>query len=178
MVRPLVIVTAFVSVGFSAFAQQITSGSSPSTHSHLGLAPTQLIDGSVNPEKIPDSTAYRLFFLVAGVPPNPKPGEQARQSAHLDKVGLSNEDNEVLIPILNEFRQKYADLIAQYHQSAQAALAQGQIPDSKSFLVLRDNLVQATRNKLTTLTPDGLAKLDQHIQHEKTHMKSIGPVSN
>ena len=174
MVKSVVFLLSLL-VALNALAQTNNPKGVTPAHNHLGLAPTQLIDGSVNPEKIPDSTAYRLFFLVAGVPSNPKPGALVRQSAHLDKIGLSMGDSDLAIPILNEFRQKYESLLAQYHQSAQTALAQGQIPDSKSFLVLRDNLVQATRDKLKALTPAGLSRLDQHIQREKAHMKSIGP---
>ena|ERR1700722_5228880 len=171
--RPLV----FTVISLSLTLSQLNAQASSPVHSHPGLAPTQEIDGSVNPEKIPDLTAYRLFFLVAGTTPNPKPEEQARQQAHVMKIGLSGQDNQLLIPILNEFRAEYADLIQHYNGSAKAASASEQIADTKAFLALRDNLVQATRDKLTTLTPEGAVRLDQHVQTEKRRMKSVVPVS-
>jgi hypothetical protein len=170
MVRSLILVAAFLSFTLTLAAQQ--------SHKHPGLAPTQQIDGSINPEKIPDLTAYRLFFLVASTPPNPKPAELVRQSAQVDKIALSDEDHQLLISILNEFRVEYTDLIAQYNQAAKAAVAIGKIPDSKAFLVTRDNLVQATRDKLKALTQNGMSQLDMHVQREKRHMKSIGPATN
>ena len=173
MVRPVVLAVAFVSFTLSASAQ--LSGSP--AHNHPGLAPTQQIDGSVNPEKIPDLTAYRLFFLVAGTTPNSKPEDLARRQAHIRKIGLTEQDNQLLIPILNDFCAQYADLIQQYNASAKALATRGQVADPKPFLLVRDNLVQTTREKLKVLTPEGVSRLDQHVQREKRGMKSVLPAS-
>lgn len=181
MVRLLLLAVLSISVVLGASAQLNGQAISSPAHNHAGAASTQLIDGSVNPEKIPDVTAYRLFFLVFGKTPNARPEDQAkelnRQQGILNKIGLSAEERLLLISILDDFRVQYAALTQQYNASAEALAAKGQVANSKAFVVQRDNLVQATRDKLQALTPEGANQLDQHVQREKRGMKSVVPVS-
>lgn len=177
--RSLIFTAVFLSFTIVVLAQQAPL-TSPSTAGHQhGVGPTQVIDGSLNPELIPDSTACRLFFLVAGTAPNPKAEEKARQLAHVDKIGLNTEDRELLIPILNAFKAQYADLIQHYNVSAEALATAGQVPDVNAFLVQRENLVQETRDKLLkVLTPEGVNLLNQHLQLEKRAMRLVVAASH
>ena len=181
MIKSTIVASACISFTLSASAQLASQNGASPVHNHAGAASTQLIDGSVNPEKIPDLTAYRLVFLVVGKTPNARPEDQAkelsRQQGLLNKIGLSDEDSQLLISILDDFRVQYAALTQQYNASAKALAAKGQAADSKAFVVQRDNLVQATRNKLQALTPEEASQLDQHVRREKKNMKSMVPVS-
>lgn len=63
MIRYVNTVVALFVIALGAWAQN----SVPHQHS---VAPSNLIDGSKNPELIPDSTAYRLYLLNASIPAN------------------------------------------------------------------------------------------------------------
>lgn len=167
-------------LSFLVVSTVIASAQTSAPHIHPGLAPTQQIDGSVNPEKISDLTAYRMFFLVAGKAPDAKPEDRSkehnRQQVHLKKIGITDQDSQLLIPILDDFRARYSALVRQYNTYAEATAARGQAANSASFLVQRDNLVQATRDKLKALSFDGQSRFDTHVQSEKQYMKSFVPV--
>jgi hypothetical protein len=57
-------------------------------HTHSAPLSDQVIDGAVHPELIPDSTAYRLVFIVIGEPPNPAPQKTVLQTARLNADAL------------------------------------------------------------------------------------------
>lgn len=181
MVRPFVVAVAFLSFTLSSLAQLTGQVSGSPAHNHAEAAPTQLIDGSVNPEKIPDSTAYRLWFLMAGVNPNVvKPEDQAKEHARhegqIKKLSLSDQDSKQVAAILNDFRVQYAALIKSYNDNNAILRSQRQNPDQGAFIDMRDKLVQATRDKLAaTVSFDGISRLDTHVQNEKSQMKSNAP---
>ena len=181
MTRSLISAALFVSFTLSTFAQLPSQPIGSSAHQHPGLAPTQQIDGSVNPNGIADLTAYRMFLLVVAKKPDAKPEELAqensRQQGHLHDMGISEQDSKLLIPILDEFRAKYASMIRDYNQYAEAKARLGEVADSASFIVQRDILVQATRDKLKALSFDAQSRFDTHVQHEKERMKTVVPVA-
>lgn len=131
-----------------------------------------MIDGAEHPELVPDSTAYRLYFIVVSETPNPSDEQKRRQLAHLRKIGLGGGDLQSLISALETFKLQYTDLIARYNESAEEAINAGAEPDINTFLLQRDGLVQSTRDKLKSLlTPEGLLRLDALVQAEKKSMK-------
>jgi len=127
-------------------------------HEHTTHA-DDLIDGSKNPELIPDATAYRLFFVAAS--------RAKAQQALLTSVGLGEQDSQGAARVLADFGKRYAALIEEYNQSSdksQAALS--------AFYAKRDALVQATRDALSVaVSADGVATLHNHIQGQKFRMK-------
>jgi len=141
-------------------------------HDHTVTTPDNVIDGSQHPELIPDADAYRLYFVAISEMPNPTDEQKARQIAHLKKIELQDSDLQSTIIALEEFRVQYTNLIAQYNESAEAAQKAGVKPDIDTFLLQRDALVQATHERVkSVLTPDGLTRLDAHVQREKRGMK-------
>jgi hypothetical protein len=141
-------------------------------HTHSAVASDQVIDGAAHPELIPDSTAYRLLFVVVGEPPNPTPQGVVRQAARLNAAGLTGNDAQAAVGVLATFKTRYADLLAHYNQAVLGAQRAGPAPDLPSFLAARDALVQSTRCALTSaLTPKGAASLSAYVQHEKAHME-------
>ena len=160
MIR-LTLLAALVSFASATLAQVQTNAP---IHHH---STADLIDGSLHPEQVPDSTAYRLVMLVLSKPAHPTETQTAHQNVQFRVAGLS-----VLIPILAEFNSNYHALIKSYNTTATAANAQGQRADIGSFLMKRDQLVQATHDRIKGIfTSDQWNHLDAYVQGEKRHIK-------
>lgn len=104
MVR-IVLLTALVSLSSAFHAQVHTSAP---IHQH---STTDLIDGSLHPEQIPDITAYRLVLLSLSKPANPTQIQAAHQNVQFHAVGLNDSEKNALIPVLAKFNSDYKALI-------------------------------------------------------------------
>src|ERR1700730_13077999 len=164
MIRLFVIAILMPICTVGAYAQ-VTSASP------AGRTPADMIDGAKNPTLVPDSTAYRLFFLAASETPDATSQRQLRQRAVLAEVGLNDTELASAIVILNGFKTEYAERIKQYNDTVARANAMGIPPDLAGFLRERDLLVQITRDALrSSLSPEAMARFDAHVQEEKRHM--------
>jgi hypothetical protein len=131
---------------------------------------------AVNPELIPDLTAYRLWFVSVSRGPNPSDAEVQRQSVQLNKTRLVTDDQKVLIGVLTTFKIQYQSLIQSFNEEATSAWSMHENPNFEAFVLQRDLLVQSTRDSLKgKLSPGGLMLLDVHVQSEKRHMHVSGP---
>jgi hypothetical protein len=173
------LVILFFATATVMFSQQspeksgAASDNATATHMHSGV-PTPMINGKEHPELIPDSTAYRLYFVAIGEPPNPSAGRAARQRAYLEKIGVGDGDLQGLVRVLADFKVQYASIIARFNASEEAAAKLGAASHTSEFLLERDQLVQATRDSLAmTLSPKGMGKFDSHIQNEKRRMQVV-----
>ncbi len=137
-------------------------------------ASRQLIDGSEHPELIPDSIAYRLFFLLVAEPLDASEKDKARQRAFLEASGLEGDDLESAVNVLAEFEDEHDELVREYNASVKLANgAVGMQPDRSTFLERQDELVEVTRESLRrVLSPEGMAHLEAHVQSEKRKMKT------
>src|SRR5579859_4214650 len=147
-----------------------SSLSLPSDHVHLGLVPGQVIDGSKNPELIPDSVAYRLYFVATAIPVLPTDEQTRIQRARLGSTGLAQKDKEALSFVLANFTVQHAEIVKAYNDGAAQVPNKAQCPALAyaQLLAQRDQLVHTTRDKLNTLlTPQALTQLDSYIQKEK-----------
>lgn len=135
-----------------------------------------MVDGAANPELVPDSVAFRLYFVAVSQKPNPTPEEATRQMAHIRRIGLEDTDQRALIDTLTDFKTRYDAMITQFNAIAEADTAAGIKPDTATFLLNRDKLVQEVRDAIASaLSQEGVAKLTNHVQSEKKNMKvSIG----
>src|SRR5579885_1676252 len=112
-------------------------------------ASRQLIDGSEHPELIPDSIAYRLFFLLVAEPLDASEKDKARQRAFLEASGLEGDDLESAVNVLAEFEDEHDELVREYNASVKLANgAVGMQPDRSAFLERQDELVEVTRDSL------------------------------
>lgn len=170
MIRSGTILVGLVFCACISFAQV---ASSPSVHNHqTGPTGPPAIDGSVHPELIPDSLAYRLYFVALSTPQNPTQAEQDRQHAHVMKTGLAESDQQIFVAILSDFRSKYDALTAQYNESARAASAHNGTTDVHVLLKSLDDLVQSTRDAIgVRLTSRGAARVHSFVLSEKKNMK-------
>lgn len=140
------------------------------------MVPGVIVDGSAHPEQIPDLVAYRLFFVSASVPSNATSAQKLQQAGRVARVRLNAADSQTFVNALAAFKAQYSDLISNYNDSVQTALASHGEPDPSSFLRLRDGLVQSTVAQLkASLSGDGFSKLAAFIQGEKAHMKLARP---
>lgn len=164
MIRYVITVLAVFVFGVRAWAQN-----SPPHHT---VSSTKVIEGSANPELIPDSTAFRLWFIAVSVTPDATEQERNVQQAHLGKIHLQDAlDYVKLQTILSGFKVQYSAFIQRFNQAAETAEKQGVAFDPIPFLQQRDDLVSATRTAIATqLTANGAAKLVAHVQSEKRYM--------
>jgi len=143
----------------------------PVPHQH-SVAPANLIDGSENPELVPDSIAYRLYLLNVSIPANPTEEDRKIQSAHLAKAGVNVRDLQPVLAALAVFRSQYDAWLSRYNA---AATAQGEKFDPTPFLQQREDIVQFTRDALQrSLSAQGMLRLDTRVRAEKKFMKVVG----
>ncbi len=147
-------------------------------HHHAANVVT-IIDGSKNPELIPDETAFWLWLVNVSTLPNTTDEERNLQTLRLSKLQFSHPaDRLTLLPILTEFKTSYTNLINDYNEQQQAAWARGKVTlsqqqsDLKLFLQRRDDLVAATRTAIShQLSSSGAAEITAHVQSEKKSMR-------
>lgn len=133
--------------------------------------PAGVIDGAKNPELVPDSTAYRLFFIATAESADATPEQRLRQKAKLTPIELPDADLELVIEILAGFKADYAERISQYNASVVMANESGVSPNLRAFIEDRDFLVQVTRDTLrSALKPDSMTRFDTYVQAQKRHM--------
>lgn len=140
-------------------------------HTYNTPLPPGSIDGSKNPELIPDVVAYRLFFVAVATSPQPTEAQVRRQRAFLGRIKLPDTDRRLLVSHLAKFRTEYEDFKARENDAADQQRAQGISVDAQASIARRDALVQRHIDELKRkLTPDGMAALNAHIQKEKRNM--------
>lgn len=128
------------------------------------VLPAGTIDGSVHPEQIPDSVAYRLFFVQTALPTGAAADELRRQNAQLTRIGLDPIDQLSLASVLSIFYAENATFLGKYSKGD---------PDGRE-LDTRDSITRETINRLHgVLSLDGQQKLNQFIQQEKRHMTHV-----
>lgn len=136
------------------------------------VTPADIIDGAQNPELIPDSIAYRLFFISAAGPANPSLEDKDRQRAYLRAAGVREEEVSRAAGVLAVFSARYGDLVTQYNESVQAANEAGVEPDLATFLSQLDQLVELTRKAVeAAVSPEAAKHLEAYVQYEKRNMR-------
>ena len=136
-------------------------------HNHPAVT---IIDGSRNPDLIPDIVAYRLYLLtVAHMQP-------ALQEAQLKSAGLSPSEIPAAAKVLSDFKTSF-DALSKAHNDAvmAAANASGPRPDSHLFALQCDALVNSAVSALqSVLTANGMQAFRTHVTAEKKRMKLSG----
>ncbi len=162
------IVVAFLTCQ-ALFAQHVHPMSSPGTGPG-GLPVT--VDGSKNPQNIPDVLAYSHFFTAFAAHPNPTVQEQGRQNAQFTSLQLVAADSAALIGLLANLRMQLDQL-----ESAFTAATPATAPNALASLQAQKGaLVASTRANLQqSLTPAGVSRVDQYVQTRvKTHIVIYG----
>jgi hypothetical protein len=140
--------------------------------------PPGTIDGSKNPELIPDDVAYRLVLLAVAEPENASDAQKARFRAKIASAGLKEEDTEAFRVILGALQKQLDALSAQAAQiMARDPLPLPGTPDYQQLVDLskqRDPVfVEAMSALPARLSADGVAKLQAYVQNAKRGMKYL-----
>lgn len=163
------LLNAFAALAVLSISCSALSQDSAPTHQH---GPAKMIDGSVNPELIPDLTAYRLYLLAVSKPQNPTDSQKRHQAAQLGMIGIQEGDRQTILAVLANFRSQYESLIRTYNEIATAANARGESADPGPLERQIDQLTQSSHDELRgAMTAGGWARLDARVQSEKKNMK-------
>jgi len=123
--------------------------------------PPGWVDGSKNPQLIPDHASYRLILMhLSEVMSDTGPRAALRQDNRFKRIGLSDTDTQTLKTYVALFTQDYN----QWKTKA------GTNPSEQDDATAKA-MVLATRDMLLkSLTPDGVGKLVKYIEGEKVRM--------
>jgi len=140
--------------------------------------PPGTIDGSKNPELIPDNTAYRLVFLALAEPQDPTPEQKARALGKMTPIGFSSDDAEAFLALLGEFDTTMSSINAQLAQiAARSPILSPGSTDAQTVLDLNNQTAQLFNNTIAALpsklSAQGVAQLQTYVQQAKRGMKII-----
>jgi hypothetical protein len=139
-------------------------------HLHPTAAP-EIIDGSNNPDKVSDLTAYRLYLLSWAQIVRSEPSRAVRL-VQLQIPAFSEADAKSFVKVVETFSVDYDLFLKRYESAALESMKNGEGPVPEPLLQSRDLLVTKTRSQLTAvLSPQGRAQVDSTIQAEKRRMK-------
>lgn len=145
---------------------------SAQTHEHSSITAPTIIDGSINPELIPDNSAYRLWFSTVALPDNPTELQLAVNRSQLAQLDLNQVDYEALTAVLKIFNRRFNELLLQDEQEVKASAQLLRIHDESKFLQERDAMVEGMIDSLKSqLSASAMKRVDGHIQEEKRHMQ-------
>src|SRR5438034_1307525 len=129
--------------------------------SRESIIPPGTIDGSKTPWLIPDSVAYRLFFVTVAEPAERTNVQIRRQRSRLAQAKLTDADYEAVVTILSKFKEAHTALQLKYSEIA----SHSGFIDENTLASDRDAIVETTRRELKDrLSAGGMAILDAYIQ--------------
>ena len=130
----------------------------------FGQQPTQMhlvvqVDGSVNPERIPDDLAWRHFLCAVASHSSPTAAESKLQKAQLIPLGLEASDSQLLTIELGRMQTQIDSI-----QSSMETTNPGDASSLAALKQQRDALVAQTIVKVNSiLSADGLSRLRTYI---------------
>jgi hypothetical protein len=146
-------------------------------------APELLFDGSVRPEDIPDGIAISALMHSLRVPTDPDATALRQVQAKVRRLNLTEGDFEILVSELADFDTEAKAQEARI-EAIRPSSAAGISAASARFL--EDRYVEEQRNLgslaedryeqlLESLSPEGTARLQEHLLHVKTRIKIFAP---
>jgi hypothetical protein len=188
MVGAFVLLSAFLAVSTlrtftsEALAQSsVHSSHEPGLHldHESGQASEPVLNGSLRPEDIPDSVAIRALMQTLRVPSSPDTAGVSQVRSRTGRMNLSETDFEILVRELGDF-----DTQAKAQEARIEAVRPSSVGtvSAASTRFLEDRYVeeQATlsaliedhyQQVLESLSPEGAAKLREHLFHVKSRIK-------
>jgi hypothetical protein len=83
----------------------------------MRMDPPAIIDGSKDPQLIPDVVAWRLWFVSVALPTGASEAAQARRRVQLKAAGLKGRDITAAASAVATFKTSYDHLIGAYNDS-------------------------------------------------------------
>lgn len=144
--------------------------------------PPGTIDGSKNPELIPDEVAFRMLFLAVAEPESATEQQKARARAKIASAGLSDQDTAAFLTLLAEFHKKMSSVLAQNEEiRVRNPFPSPYGTDWPQGVQLRKQMEQNVADTLAALparlSAEGMTKLRTHLENVKRGMKRI-PLPN
>jgi hypothetical protein len=152
-------------------------------HEPAAEAPEPLFDGTVRPEDIPDSVAISVLMNSLRIPNDSDATALGQLQAKVRRVNLGEGDFAILVSELVDF-----DTAARVQEARIAAVRPSSAPgiSAASARFLEDRYVEERRNLgtlaedryaqlLESLSPDGTARLEEHLLHVKTRIRIFAP---
>jgi len=153
----------------SLFALGAWAQNSP-PHQHAAAA-ADVIDGSLHPELIPDSIAFRLYLIALSEKDTTLTEPSEHQKVILGVAGLDDADIKVAAGILRTFRQRLDAITETYNKAVIST--NDSSSDRALFVSKREALVQTARDAFTaSLSSRGAAFLNTHVKNEKARMSA------
>lgn len=127
-----------------------------------------VVDGSKNPERIPDHVAIGMFITALATPAVADTITIGALEAKIAPMGLSRHDVAALRGEMAGLYERLAKL--------REATSQGDLTARRGFVNAQFTLAMDSYTRLLqTLSPEGRAKLTAHMVVVKTKIKAIGP---
>ena len=146
-------------------------------HDHANLASmtafSPLLDGSAQPELIPDEIAILALLGTLRVPPNPDSVALERLKSRINRASLSNADMEILARVLGRLDTQAKSQEARIEAFRPTSTASRAAVDRyiEEREVLNALFVEHYQQLLASLSPEGAAKLQTHLLHVKSRIK-------
>ena len=132
-----------------------------------------VVDGSKQPERIPDSIAFQHFLLAASVSHDASPEEYSRRAAYLDLVKLTPADRDQFLTVVRDARASL-DAIEAERLQWRVELP-GAIDALNELRSERERVTDEARKQMQSkLSAAGMDKIGTHLHRVKTTIKIYG----
>ncbi len=140
----------------------------------MSVAPENVIDGSVQPEKITDRDAYKMFLISATLQydkdGNLLPGEVERQKAVFNILYLTDDQLTIATQIVNDFGAEFQAANAAWDAAHQNSISTPS--EEAAYRKQIRGLVNEAMDKFDSgLGADRSHALNEYIQDEKKKMR-------
>lgn len=162
------VINALRPLGSEALAQQHIH----SSH-EIDQTVAPLVDGSEQPELIPDDVAIRAFMQTIRVPLDPDTAALKRLNAQVDRIDLSHADMQILVHELGILDARAQEQEARVEAALpspaadRSAIAHYRGEQAKLRLLMEEHYQQL----LGSLSPGGAVKLQEHLWYVKSRIK-------
>ncbi len=128
-----------------------------------------VLKGSDNPQNISDALAYHLVLAHFANVLGDSNTIESHSGGLLRLTGLSHDDQEQFIAVVDTFRTQFAASISTHNRNASIGLVE-------DFSAAQDTLVNSARTQLQqNLSLGGMTTFDAFVQKEKRNMQTSAP---
>jgi hypothetical protein len=179
----VVLVFAFIAgITQRTITSETISSARAQQHDHSSHAPrptvSPLVDGSEHPELIPDHVAIRALMQTLRISPYPDMLAMEQLHARVARVNLSDADKDILVRELGIFdtrasqQQARIESVRPFPATADRTAIARYVEEQERFGSL---IVDHYGQLLASLSPEGAAKLQEHLLHVKSRIKIYSP---
>jgi hypothetical protein len=172
----LAVLPCLSSVSFIAADAQGRGAGPPPAAAHRPI----VIDGSKNPEAIPERTAVAIFFSHLAIPADADKKAVAVMEAKLARAKFTRNEMRTIRAELASLHPRIVaqrETIAAANQEARRARSPEAAARATAALEQRNDLTWNAYTRLIEfLGSKGAKKLRAHIEYVKTGMKAYGPI--